>query len=384
MRKLAIMAAIAVCAAAPGAWAQDPGVTDKEIVVGATTPFTGPAGVLGYATAIGSQIAAAEINAAGGINGRMIRFVAEDDAYVPARTVQSVQKLIDVDKIFALTSASGAAHTLAVLPTLEEKGIPSVTPLVASLATFDPVRRTHFGIGMAYRDASYDLMKFLAARKPGLKWAVIVQDDESGIDQEVGFKRGATEFKQNIVSIQRHKRGQTDFSAEVLRLREAGANAVFMGTFPAMQASILKEAKKLGMNLYASTLWLSHFPPMIDLLGDTGDGMVLYDFVPSLDDPSMAGFVTLAKKYANPSDLPKMNRYTLIGYVAMKVLAEGMRQCGRTLTRACTISRLDSLKDFKTGIMPPITFSAKQHLSQVAGYPIVLDMKQKKFLPFPK
>lgn len=383
MKRL-IIAAIATCNCLSAAWAQDPGVTDKEIVVGATTPFTGPAGVLGYATAIGSQIAAAEINDAGGINGRKIRFVAEDDAYVPARTVQQVQKLIDVDKIFALTSASGAAHTLAVLPMLNEKGIPSVTPLVASLATFDPVQKTHFGIGMAYRDASLDLMKFLAARKPGLKWALIVQDDESGIDQEVGFVRGAKDFNQQIVSVQRHKRGQTDFSAEVLRLKESGANAIFLGTFPAMQASIIRESKKLGMNLFVSTLWLSHFPPMIDLVGNDGDGMVLYDFVPSLDDPTMASFMQLAKKYANPTDLPKMNRYTAIGYVAMKVLAEGMNQCGRNLTRACTIAKLEELKGFKTGIMPPISFSSKQHLSEVSGYPILLDMKQKKFLPYPR
>ncbi|MDB5861598.1 MAG: hypothetical protein JWQ76_5287 [Ramlibacter sp.] len=383
MKRL-MMAALAACVCATAAWAQDPGVTDKEIVVGATTPFTGPAGVLGYATAIGSQIAAAEINAAGGINGRMIKFVPEDDGYVPARTVQQVQKLIDVDKIFALTSASGAASTLAVLPMLEEKGIPSVTPLVASLATFDPVRKTHFGIGMAYRDASFDLMKFIAAKKPGLKWAVIVQDDESGIDQEVGFVRGAKELNQQVVNVQRHKRGQTDFSAEVLRVKESGANAIFLGTFPAMQASIIRESKKLGMNLFVSTLWLSHFPPMIDLVGEEGDGMLLYDFVPSLDDPSMAGFLALAKKHANPADLPKMNRYTAIGYVAMKVLAEGMKQCGRNLTRACTMAKLEGLKAFKTGIMPPISFSGKQHLSEVTGYPILLDMKQKKFLPYPR
>jgi branched-chain amino acid transport system substrate-binding protein len=98
----------------------------------------------------------------------------------------------------------------------------------------------------------------------------------------------------------------------------------------------------------------------------------------------MAGFVALAKKHANAADIPKMNRYTAIGYVAMKVLAEGMKQCGRNLTRACTMSKLEGMKDFKTGIMPPISFSAKQHLSEVSGYPILLDMKQKKFLPYPR
>jgi hypothetical protein len=83
----------------------------------------------------------------------------------------------------------------------------------------------------------------------------------------------------------------------------------------------------------------------------------------------MASFMQTAKKYANSADIPKMNRYTASGYVAMKVLAEGMKQCGRNLTRACTIAKLEELKGFKTDIMPPISFSSK--LYAFFNYPLL-------------
>jgi len=380
MKKLAFVALLASALGALPAAAQDVGVSDKEVVLGAITPFTGPAGILGYAAVIGSQIAVGEINAEGGVNGRKLRFVAEDDNYVPARTVQSLQKLIDVDKVFAITSASGAAHLLAALPTLEEKGIPSVNPIVASLASYEPVRRTHFGIGMSYRDGAYEMTKKMAAMKPGLKWAVITQDDESGIDQEVGFKKAAAELKLDVVSVQRHRRGQTDFSAEVLRMKEAGANAIFLATLPAMQATVVKEAKKFGMDPVAATLWLSHIPPFIDLIGDAGANVYFYDFAPPFDDPALAGFQKLARTYANPSDLPKMNRYTVIGYVTVKVMAEAMKQCGRELTRRCLIAKLEGIHGYKSGLMAPISFSAQQHLSAMTGRVVTIDPKGRKFV----
>ncbi len=363
------------------ALAADPGVRDKEVVLGAVAPFTGPAGPLGYAAILGLQLAVQETNAAGGIHGRTIKLVAEDDAYIPSRTVQAFNKLMDVDKIFALTAGSGSSHYLAILPTLESQGIPSITPLLASMAPFEAAPKTHYGVGTSYRDAAHEIVKVMAAKHPGLKWASLVQDDESGIDRELGFAAAAKELNLDVAMKQRYKRGQTDFSADVLRMKQAGVTAILLGGLPTDDAAILKELKRLALPAQVGTLWLSHSKPIMDLMGDAGQGLYLYDFVPSMDDPSLAPFHALVNKHLKPADVPKINRYTVTGYVTMRALIEAMRQCGRDLTRACTIQKMDGLKDFRTGFMSPITFTPKQHLAPVTGHAIVLDAANKRFVP---
>jgi branched-chain amino acid transport system substrate-binding protein len=259
-----------------------------------------------------------------------------------------------------------------------------VNPFVASLENFTPLRRTHFGVGMAYRDGAYELMKILTVRKPDLKWASIVQDDDSGIDRENGYLRAVKELKLTSVSTQRHKRGQSDFSSEILRAKEAGATGLFLGSLPANEAAMINEAKKVGLNAQVGLVILSHVPQAIDLLGAAGNGVAIYDFVPSFDDPATAQLRELAKKYLKPADLPRMNRYTAVGYVTMRVLADAMRRCGRDLTRKCTIEQLEATKNFTSGIMPPFSFGPAQHLSAISGTGrlLTVDFANKRFVPF--
>ena len=102
------------------ALAADPGITDTEIVIGDVEPLTGPPALLGVAASIGHKIAIAEANNAGGINGRKIKYVLEDDGYVTARTIQGVKKVIDVDKVFAMLGISGSGQSIAVMPHIGE------------------------------------------------------------------------------------------------------------------------------------------------------------------------------------------------------------------------------------------------------------------------
>src|SRR5438132_9188317 len=108
------------------AQAADPGITDSEILIGDVEPLTGPPALLGVAASIGHKIAIAEANNAGGINGRKIKYVLEDDGYVTARTIQGARKVIDVDKVFAMLGISGSGQSIAVMPVLEKAGIPTV------------------------------------------------------------------------------------------------------------------------------------------------------------------------------------------------------------------------------------------------------------------
>ena len=133
--------------------AQQQGVTDTEIVVGDILPLTGPPALLGVAHNIGVKLAVAETNAAGGINGRKLRLISEDDGYVVSRTIQGVRKLVTVDKVFALTSLSGSGQGQAALPLVKELGVPAIstisfsddlhTPVVKNVFVFGKIGRAH-------------------------------------------------------------------------------------------------------------------------------------------------------------------------------------------------------------------------------------------------
>ncbi|WP_161601116.1 ABC transporter substrate-binding protein [Neoaquamicrobium microcysteis] len=368
-----LLTALCLALGSSAALANDPGVTDTEIVVGGFVPFTGPAGLLGYAGTLGSRIAAAEINDRGGVNGRKINLIVEDDEYVPAKSVQAMQKLIDVHDIFAMTSVSGGSHGLAVMPMIEEHNIPTINPLVTTDAHFEPARASFFGIGMSYQQGVIDLVRFVDATEDGLTWGSIVQDDESGIPREEGLDTVLAELGKEAVLKQRFKRGQADFAAEVLRAREAGVDAIVLGGLPAQNAAILKEAKKIGYAPKFGAVWMDHIPQVIDLYGPEGDGVYVYDFVPSMTDERLKPFLELANKYLPAEDVPKLNRYSIIAYTGMKVHAAAMEACGKELTRACEIENLKKIRDFDAGFMAPLSFGEDVRLTDLKGSVLRVD-----------
>lgn len=382
MRKVLKLAAVAALVAACGsAFAADPGVTDKEIVIGGVAPYTGPAGQLGYTITLGLRLGAEEINAAGGINGRKIKVIVEDDQYVPAQSVQALQKLIDVHNVFALGTISGGSHGLAMMPILEKNKVPVINPAVTTEAHYAP-NRPVFGIGMTYQDGSYELLKAVNKLHPNEKWASLVQDDESGAPREAGYDRAVKELNLNSVLKQRFKPKQIDFSSEILRLKASGVTAIHLGGLPAINSAIIKEAKKQGLNVKFAGLWTDHTPPMIDLAGAEGDGMYIYDFVPSITDKVASGkFLGLAEKYLPKDDQAKANRYTMLAYVAMKVYGNAIAACGKDVTRACVVANIEKTKNFSAGVGAPVSFGPGVRLSAPAGGLLKIDFAGKQFVP---
>src|ERR1700744_1381335 len=130
-----------------GAWAADPGVTDTEIKIGDVNIMTGPAAFVGRGVALGSKIAAAEINAAGGINGRKITIITEDDGYIPSRSFQALTKLLEEDGIFALNGTSGTANVLAMMPLITENNLPTMVTEAPAALVYTPLRPPVFTFG---------------------------------------------------------------------------------------------------------------------------------------------------------------------------------------------------------------------------------------------
>nr|WP_256734896.1 ABC transporter substrate-binding protein [Variovorax sp. dw_954] len=345
--------------AAFGAQAQDVGVTATEILIGEVQPMSGPASLIGKAGAAGSKLAIAEINAAGGINGRKLRAIYEDDGYVPSRSVSAVKKLIDTDKVFGITGTSGSSHMVAMLPAIEEAKVPTVVHMAPNPAVVSPRRPTVFMIGPDYDYASYAPMRYMVEKmnKKGAKFGILYQDDDFGKALLSGYQKAVKQYGLNSVAEISFKRGAKDFSAEVLTLKDKGVNAIYLGTLTTESASIMSELRRLDMDVTLATLWAGQLPAAVKLAAPSGYQYLIPDYYASNYDPAGVALMASARKYLSPDDYNNFNRYTVSGYVGTMVFAEGVRRCGATLTRACVVAQLDKLHDFKVGgLSGPVSF----------------------------
>lgn len=381
MNKSITLAAIATLMAGT-ALAADPGVSDTEIKIGDVNIMTGPASFIGRAVSIGSKIAAAEINANGGVNGRKITIITEDDGYIPARSFQALTKLIEVDEIFALNGTSGTANVLAMMPLIEENNIPTIVSTAPNELVYEPVRPSVFTVGASYADSFYGQLKYVLEhndiKEPVL--GLIRQDDDFGVAIEHGYDRILKEFPNARDGVRiRFKKGTSNFAAEVAQMRQAGVNVLANGGIIAGAANILSEARKLNMDIHSTQVWSEAMPPSVALAAPAGYDYLVGDYV-SLVGPANDAFVELAKQYVTAEEIGAMNRYTYITYASLHALAEGMRRCGQELTRACTIEQLRGLEGFDTrGLMAPISFNNDKQLSGDALIIYQLNAKEQSF-----
>jgi len=363
-KRLAILTAagaIAAGAALPAAAQQ--GVTDTEIVLGDVVPMTGPPALLGVAHNLGVKVAVAEINASGGVNGRKIRLISEDDGYVPTRTVQSVRKLLNSDKIFAFTSISGTAQAEAAMPLVKQSGIPSMAPLTTYEGLYKPVIKNVFVIGYDMKNAVEELATQLADRYPNKKWAIISQDDDYGENVRAGFEAATKAKKLQLVSSQIYKKGQTDFSSEILKVKQSGAEALLAGGVLGENVAMVKELERNGMKLPVGVTYVSRVPASAKLMGSAGENVYTVDYVFLESSAQGKAFTEKLTKYLAAEEMAKVNRYTYTGYGSTRVLFDAMARCGKALTWDCTIAELAKVKNLETGVMTPVTFTPTNHLA---------------------
>jgi branched-chain amino acid transport system substrate-binding protein len=338
------------------ALAADPGVTDTEIVIGDVEPLTGPPALLGVAHTIGVKVAIGEINAAGGINGRKIKYILEDDGYVTARTIQGLRKVIDVDKAFALLGISGSGQSIAAMPVLEKSGIPTVISVGPVKPLWEPPRKNVFIVGQAYEEGIQALVKYLAQKNSGKKWGLITQDDDYGIAVRDGFDAVVKDQKLNVVYSGNYKKGQQDFSSEMLRLKDSGAEVFLAGGIIGENVAMIKEMEKLGVKPTVGIFWPGRVEVVLKLMGPASDGIYAVDYVEPFAGPAGKAFLEKAKPLLQEAEFKGINRYTMAGYGAARTLFGAIGRCGKDVSWACTIAELEKTKNLETGVMAPISF----------------------------
>src|ERR1700709_694457 len=241
-------------AAAPQTKVTDQGISPTESVVGTHQDLAGPIKVWGVPVSNGMKMAVEEINAAGGIQGGRLKVIREDNGYDPKKAVLASQKMVERDKVFAMIGGMGSAPTLAAQDILFDGGGLQLFPLTAAEFTFkfDPAKpqeRLKFNNLLPYVESTRAAVKYMMEWKGFKKPCVMHQDDEYGKNVLDGFTQQIEALKVQPASITSYKRGASDFSAQVAKMKSAGCDLVVLGTVIRETIGAMGEAKKIGWDV---------------------------------------------------------------------------------------------------------------------------------------
>src|SRR5437762_6816850 len=227
------------------------GISANEIVIGTHQDLSGPIKVWGVPVSNGMKLAVEEINAAGGINGRKLKLILEDNGYDPKKAVLASQKMVERDKVFAIIGPMGSPTVHAAQDILFDAGVLQLFPLTAAEFTFkfDPAKppeRLKFNKLLPYVESTRAAVKYMMELKNFKKPCIMYQDDEYGKNVLDGFNQQLEVMKVPAASVTSFKRGASDFSAQIAKMKSDGCDLVVLGAVIREPIGAMGEAKKLG------------------------------------------------------------------------------------------------------------------------------------------
>jgi branched-chain amino acid transport system substrate-binding protein len=360
-------ASTASTAAAPAAKPVVIGVTDTEIVLGSWGPQDGPAGAYGVIDRT-IDVYFKKVNDEGGINGRKIRFIYENDSYQPAKTVAAVKKLVEEDKVFALVGGLGTPHNLAVMDYLVQNNVPHVWPATGTTALAVPLKKNVYAVQLNYTTEATLLAQYALDQLSSKKFAVFYQNDAFGKE---GLDAVQAELKKRGVApadAVSYETADTNFSAQALKLQTTGADTVIVYAVPKPGGSVLAEMGKIGFKPKLLSSSVINDPSIFQLAGPTIDGMLIEAYLPAFDDlsnPKIVEYQAFMTKYAPREQL---GGFSESGYAYAQVMVEALKRGGKDLTRDSFLTNLDQMKNFTGSVVPSLSYSPTDHAGVKAAY----------------
>jgi len=342
------------------------GLTDTEIVIGSHQDLSGPIAGWGIQVKMGLEMRAREINEAGGIHGRKIRLVIEDSAYDPKKAIMVTNKMINQDKVFAFIGNMGSPTALATKPIISGKKIPQMFPLTAASGFYEPYDRYSFAGFVPYYDQARCVIKYFVKEKNYKKIGLLYQDDEMGAIMMKGVKDQLAIFNMTLTAAESYKRGATEFSSQITKLRKAEVQLVVLATVIRETVGAFREAKKIGWNVDMCGMTPAYTQYVISLLekaGSSSDGLYVtgqteYPY----EDSPLASVRDWYKRhlawFGKPGDLP-----TSAGYAGVHYFAIAAQKVGRDLTREKFIDALETFREVPDDVFggAPVTFTNTSH-----------------------
>jgi len=350
MRRIVRRGALAVCAAlmmqAAAAQTQV-GVTADKILLGQAAVFSGPAAQLGIQMRNGVKAYLDQANAQGGVHGRKIELVSEDDFYEQARAPAATRKLIDEHKVFALIGYVGTPTGVAHLPVLTQAKVPVVGMFTGAEVLRAPLNRYVFHVRASYYDETEKIVEQIVSTG-GRNIAVFYQDDAYGMAGLSGTEIAMKKRNMKIAALGTVERNTVKVEDALKKILAANPDAVMMISAYASIAEFVRQMKKAGS---AATFYNVSFvgsKALADALGNDGVGVVISQVVPF----PWGTAVPVVKEYqqaAKKAGFTDYNFSAMEGFLSAKVAVEGLRRAGRNLTREGFIAAMEKMQDVDLG-----------------------------------
>jgi branched-chain amino acid transport system substrate-binding protein len=360
--KLAASCILLVLAAGEPAFAQEPGLTPSEIRIGTFGALTGPGYLYGKLVMNGVEIVFDEVNSSGGIHGRRLVLVREDDRCDPAAAIAAVQKLIYQDEVFALIGGGCSNATYAARDTIEKAKIPTLIFASVHDGITTPPAENIFSTALTSSIESQAQLAF-ALQQDAKRIAVISMRDSWGRARYAplieAFKaKGVTPVADEELSPDAN-----DATAQVLRLKQANADAVIMLLYPKPAAIFMRDAHKLGFKpLDIGQSGIADpiaFEEQVGVPGATANFRTISMVKYTPDDPAVDKWRKLIEAKF-PGD--RLSVYNLFGVGSAQVFIAALEAAGANPTREGLVRAFANIKNLHTDVYPgPITCSLADH-----------------------
>jgi len=355
-------AAAAVLATRPWpAWgANAPGVTDTEIKIGQTMPYSGPAsayGTIGKAEAAYFKL----INEQGGINGRKLNLISLDDGYSPPKTVEQIRRLVEQDQVAFIFQSLGTPSNSAIHEYLNENKVPQLFVATGATKWADPKNHPWtMGWQPNYQIEAAIYAKDIMANRPKAKVAVLYQNDDYGKDYVVGLKKAfGDKYAQYVVKDVSYEVSDPTVDSQIVSLQATGADTFVNVTTPKFAAQAIRKAYDIGWKpfQYVNNVSVSVSAVLQPAGLEKSIGLITAAYQKDPTDPKWTddqGFkdwlAWMKKYYPDGNVADASNAY---GYSVAMTLVQVLKQCGKDVTRENIMKQAANIKDLTLPMLLP-------------------------------
>lgn len=338
------------------------GVSDSEIILGSHTDLSGPVAIWGVGSINGARMRFEEANEAGGVNGRQIKFVVEDTQYQIPRAIQAANKLINRDKVFAMVLALGTPTNNAVLTQQLKAGIPNMFPLTGARSMVEPYHDLKFAQRGIYYDEIRAGVKYFLEEMGKEKPCVIYQDTDYGQEILEGAQDQLKEMGKALVGVSAHKPTESEFTASIIRLRNAQCDVVFMGTIHRDTILVLEAARKMNFDVVFVGNNAAYGQVIAEQESGSGEGYHAFVHMAKLykedglSDTIIGWWDRYEARFNVEPGIPAME-----GYRAADLVVTALQNAGPDLDKAAFLAATEAITDYQDIFGYRIQFGPGDH-----------------------
>ncbi|MCB1906595.1 MAG: ABC transporter substrate-binding protein [Rhodocyclaceae bacterium] len=334
------------------------GVTDDRILLGQSAAFSGPAQALGKEMLQGAKVYFDGVNARGGVHGRRIDVTSLDDGYEPDRAAANTRSLIEERKVFALFGYVGTPTSLAAMPIFSAAKVPFVGAFTGAEALRNPLNRQIFNVRASYFDETERIVEHLVTTGVN-RIAVFYQNDSYGKAGLTGVERAMKKRGLEPIAKATVERNSVDVAAAVETLSAAAPDAIIQISAYSSCAALIKEMRKAGsISMFFNVSFVGS-RALSEALDTEARGVVISQVVPL----PWSGVDHVVRDYQSQMQAAGFSQFSftsLEGFIAAKVMVEGLQRAGRNLNRGRLIEAFESMSSFDMGGFK-VAFTPENH-----------------------